>query len=288
MIQIYAEKFAEEVESISGGKMKIQVRANSKLGEDQERLKSCMNVDITFVVHSTASQADLMPNLAVFDLPCVFDSMVDCRKKLDDPAFYSLISEVYTKCGCHLLGMADQGLCVMSTNQSVTSSSDFTGQKIRTPDDPYSPAFWEALGASPTHMDFSRVYTGLQEHIIDGQESSFEDIVSNHLYEQQDYIVETNHLPQMISLIVYDEFYSNLSESEKFIMDEAAATAVEYARQASDERILNYKDIIEKSGTKILALDDDTRAAVRTASESVYRSIQGSISARIYDAYIHN
>ena len=46
-------------------------------------------------------------------------------------------------------------------------------------------------------MTFSEVYIGLQQHTIDAQENPYEVIVSNRLYEQQDYIVETNHLPHL-------------------------------------------------------------------------------------------
>ena len=39
--QIYAEKFADEVERLSDGKMKISVYPNSVLGGDRELLESC-------------------------------------------------------------------------------------------------------------------------------------------------------------------------------------------------------------------------------------------------------
>ena len=47
--QIFAEKFAEEVSQRSGGKMKIQVYANSTLGGDRELLETCADGDIPFV-----------------------------------------------------------------------------------------------------------------------------------------------------------------------------------------------------------------------------------------------
>ena len=102
--------------------------------------------------------------------------------------------------------MADQGFRVMSTNKPVNSFADFKGQKIRTMENSYHLAFWKALGANPTPMSFSEVYIGLQQHTIDAQENPYEVIVSNNLYEQQDYVVETNHLPHLISLIVNDDF----------------------------------------------------------------------------------
>ena len=52
--QIYAEKFAEEVDRLSGGSIKIQVYANSTLGGDRELLESCKDGDIPFVVQNTA------------------------------------------------------------------------------------------------------------------------------------------------------------------------------------------------------------------------------------------
>ena len=48
--QIYAEKFAEEVEELSDGKMKIQVYPNGTIGGDRELLESCKDGDIPFVI----------------------------------------------------------------------------------------------------------------------------------------------------------------------------------------------------------------------------------------------
>ena len=286
--QLFAEKFAEEVSDLSNGKMKIQVYPNSTLGGDRDLLETCADGDIPFVVQNTAPQVSFMSDLAVFDLPCVFDTLEQCRAKIDDPEFYSLISNVYTEGGYHLLGMADQGFRIMSTNKEVNSLKDFKGQKIRTMENSYHLAFWKALGANPTPMTFSEVYIGLQQHTIDAQENPYEVIVSNKLYEQQDYVVETNHLPHLISLIVNDDFFKDLPEDEQDIMTEAAQLATEYAREQSDARIADRVATIEESGTKIITLSDETRAEIRKASESVYRSIQDAIDPAIYDSYMSN
>ena len=284
--QIFAEKFAEEVSDLSNGKMKIQVYANSTLGGDRDLLETCADGDIPFVVQNTAPQVSFMSDLAVFDLPCVFDSLDDCRKTIDDPQFNSLISDVYTKGGYHLLGMADQGFRVMSTNKPVHSLSDFKGQKIRTMENSYHLAFWKALGANPTPMSFSEVYIGLQQHTIDAQENPYEVIVSNNLYEQQDYVVETNHLPHLISLIVNNDFFRNLPDDEQEIMNEAARLATAYAREQSDERIADKVATIEESGTEIITLSDETRRDIREASQGVYDTIKAKINPDIYNSYM--
>lgn len=284
--QIFAEKFAEEVSDLSNGKMKIQVYANSTLGGDRDLLETCADGDIPFVVQNTAPQVSFMSDLAVFDLPCVFDTLDQCRARIDDPEFYSLISNVYTDGGYHLLGMADQGFRIMSTNKKVDSLADFKGQKIRTMENSYHLAFWKALGANPTPMSFSEVYIGLQQHTIDAQENPYEVIVSNRLYEQQDYVVETNHLPHLISLIVNDDFFQNLSREDQDILTQAAETATAYAREQSDARIADRIATIEASGTQIVTLSDETRDAMRDAAASVYVAIQDSIDETIYEAYV--
>ena len=238
--QIFAEKFAEEISELSDGRMKIQVYANSTLGGDRDLLETCADGDIPFVVQNTAPQVSFMGDLAVFDLPCVFDSLDECREKIDNPEFYELISNVYTEGGYHLLGMADQGFRVMSTNKPVYSFSDFKGQKIRTMENSYHLAFWKAIGANPTPMSFSEVYIGLQQHTIDAQENPYEVIVSNNLYEQQDYVVEdepsaASDFPDCQRTISS----GILPEDEQEIMTEAAKIATEYAREQSDARIVD-------------------------------------------------
>jgi len=284
--QIYAEKFAKEVSRLSDGRIKIQVYANSTLGGDRELLESCKDGDIPFVVQNTAPQVTFMPDLAVFDVPCAFDNINDCRKVLDDSAFWKQVGKVYTDGGYQLLGIADQGFRVMSTNKKVTKLSDFKGQKIRTMENPYHLDFWKALGANPMPMSFSEVYIGLQQHTIDAEENPYEVIVSNRLYEQQKYIVETNHLPHLITLIMNEDFYKDMPKADQKIMRKAAAIATVYARNASDDRIKDRISTIEKSGTKILKPDAKLRSDMVNASKGVRKEIRKKVNPAIYDAYL--
>ncbi len=165
--QIYAEKFAEEVDRLSGGRIEIQIYPNSVLGGDRELLESCYDGDIPFVVQNTAPQVNFIPDTAVFDSPCVFDSLEEVRETIDEPEFLDLIRRSYREAGYELLGFADQGFRVMSTNQKVESFEDFAGQKIWTMENQYHLEFWKALGANPTPMNFSEVYIGLQQNTIE-------------------------------------------------------------------------------------------------------------------------
>ena len=284
--QIYAEKFAEEVSLLSDGRMKIQVYPNSVLGGDRELLESCKDGDIPFVVQNTAPQVTFMPDIAVFDMPCVYDNIDSIRKAIDGNRFMEKISAVYKSGGYELLGYADQGFRIMTTNKEVKSMADFKGQKIRTMENSYHLAFWKAIGANPTPMTFSEVYIGLQQGTIDAQENPYEVIVSNKLYEQQKYVVETNHLPHLISLIVSDEFMKDLSQEDQEILREAAKTAKDYAREQSDARIASRVQIIEESGTSIITPDDALRAEIKSKCQPVYEMIEANIDPELAEIYL--
>ena len=150
----------------------------------------------------------------------------------------------------------------------------------------YHMAYWKALGASPTPMTFSEVYIGLQQGTIDAQENPYEVIVSNKLYEQQDYVVETNHLPHLISLIVSEEFMKGLTDEQQQIIREAAETAKQYAREQSDERVASKIKTIEDSGAQIITLSDEVHEQIRKECQPIYESIEKNVSSDIVDAYL--
>ena len=83
--QLFAERFAQEVEELSGGEILIKVYPNSTLGGDRELLESCYDGDIPFLVQNTAPQVTFMSDLAVFDQPCLFDSLAESPGNRPDP-----------------------------------------------------------------------------------------------------------------------------------------------------------------------------------------------------------
>lgn len=284
--QIYAEKFAKEVERLSDGRIKIQVYPNSVLGGDRELLESCYDGDIPFVVQNTAPQVNFIKDTAVFDIPCAFDTLEEVRQTVDKDDFMKLMRQSYRKNGYELLGYSDQGFRIMSSNKEVGAFADFKGQKIRTMENSYHIDFWKSLKANPTPMSYSEVYIGLQQHTIDAQENPYEVIVSNRLYEQQDYVIETNHLPHLISLVVSEEFYQKLSEEDQKILNAAQTVAQEYSREASDDRIADKIKVIEESGTAIIRLENTVREKMVEAAAPVYEEIERVVAPEIMDVYL--
>ncbi len=285
--QIFAEKFAEEVSLLSDGEMKIEVYANSSLGGDTDLLECCMTGDIPFVVQNTAPQVSYLPRLCLFDLPCVFSDIEELHAVLDNEEFMTKINAIYAEKGLELLAMSDQDFRVMTSNVYVETMSDFSGIKIRTMENSYHMAFWKALGANPTPMSFSEVYIGLQQNTIDAQENPYEVIVSNKFYEQQDYVIQTNHLPHLLSLVVSEDFMSGLSEEQQEIIRQAASTASAYAREQAQERVSARISICEEAGSTVVDVSEDLRSQMKAAAADLYEEIRTIVDDdELYYVYI--
>ncbi len=283
---VFAQTFAEEVERLSGGEMEIQVYPQSTLGGDRELMESCKDGDIPFVVQSPAPQVSFMPELCVFDTPCVFDDIEEARAAIDDPEFFSVIQGIYEDAGYQILGLADQCFRVMTSSEPFTGMESFKGQKIRTMENTYHIQFWNAVGASPTPMTFSEVYIGLQQGTIDAQENAYELIVSAKLYEQQEVLVQTNAVPDYITLIVSDDFFRDLDKEQQQIVREAAAIAQEKARESADERREQREEELAAEGMEIVEIDQQTWEEMQEACQPVYENIRKQAGDELVDLYM--
>ncbi len=283
---IMAEKFANEVVRLSDGRLKMKVYPNAMLGGDRELLESCESGDIPFIVQTTAPQIDFIPETAIFNLPCAFADIPELRATVNSPEFLKTVSNAYIKNGYRLLAVGDQGFRVMTSNKPVAALSDFSGIKIRTMENVYHIAFWKGIGASPTPMNFGEVYIGLQQGTIDAQENPYETTVAAKLYEQQKYVIETNHVPHLLTLIASDTFYNKLSDEDRAIVDEAARLAGEYAYQQTDARLGGRLKIITDSGTEVIKVSPELYNEIFETSQPVYDLVRKAVGDELVDAML--
>jgi tripartite ATP-independent transporter DctP family solute receptor len=283
---LYAKQFADLVSEKSNGNMTIQIYSNGQLGGDREIAESVQAGNIDFVTQNTAPQVNFIPELAVFDMPSVFPDVQTARKALD--LYKDTIAPAYEKAGFKIYGFADQGFRTMSTNKKVTSVEDIKGQKIRTMENPYHVEYWKALGANPTPMAFGEVYIGLQQGTIDAQENPYETIVSAKLYEQQKYIINTNHILHIITLIGNPDKYNSLPADYQAIIDESAAEATVWAREQADARVADRVKIMEDYGCEIVDLDPAVLDEMAAKAEGVWATIRSTVGDDLVDKLLED
>lgn len=275
-------KFAELLQSKSKGAFKTEVYPSAQLGGDRELAQSCQAGDVAFVLQTTAPQVNFIPKLSVFDMPMLFTDLKQVRVVLDK--FQPAISKEYEKAGFKILGFGDQGFRVMSSNKKVTTLPDFKGIKIRAMENKYHMAFWKAIGANPTPLPWGEVYLSLQQGTIVAQENPLEVIVAGKIYEQQKYVVMTNHVLHNITIIMSKKIYDKLTPEEQKTVNDAARETVLYAREQADKRVADRIAILKKNNTEIIELSPEVKKEMLDKSQGVYADIRKAVGNDLVDA----
>ncbi len=83
---------------------------------------------------------------------------------------------------------------ITSSAKQVKNVEDLAGFKMRTPASKEALGLFKSLGAAPTPMNFSELYTALQTRVVDGQENPLANIEFGRFYEVQKYLTMSAHM----------------------------------------------------------------------------------------------
>ena len=282
---VFAQTFADYVSELSDGQMKIQVYTASTLGTDLELMESMKDGDIPFIVASPSPQVSYIPQLCVFDTPCVYTDINTFRKNMENEELMDEFREIYREHGYRFLGITDQGFRVMTMSKPYEDLSSIAGQKIRVMENKYHIQFWKCVNANPTPMTFSEVYIGLQQGTIDAQENALPLIVTAKLYEQQKRLIRTNAVPDLVTLIASGKFMDSLTEKQAAIIEEAARLAQADAKDISDQKAEEAVKYLEDAGMEIVTPSEQDYADMRQMCQPVWETIREDCGAELFDEY---
>ena len=282
---VFAQTFADYVSELSGGKMKIQVYTDSTLGTDLELMETMRDGDIPFIAASPSPQVSYIPQLCVFDTPCVYTDIGEFRKNMQNEELMDEFRQIYIDHGYRFLGITDQGFRVMTMSKPYTDISSIAGQKIRVMENKYHIQFWKSVNANPTPMTFSEVYIGLQQGTIDAQENALPLIVTAKLYEQQKRLIRTNAVPDPVTLIASGKFMDSLTKEQRSIIEEAARRAQADANAISDEKAETATQYLEEAGMEIVTPSDEDYEKMRQMCAPVWDTIRQDCGEELFNAY---
>lgn len=281
------EKFAQLIEEKSGGSITVELYPGGQLGNTTEFTESVVAGSIDIGTGMTTDLVDFVPEMGLFDMPNLFSSIDEMRALLTSDYAMVTVNEYCENAGVHMLGFSDAGFRQLTTNKVVNSLADLQGQKIRVMTNNYHIAYWNALGASATPMQFTEVFMGLQQNAIDGEENPYMNIVGNNFQEVQNYIVETNHLGHIITFFMNSDLYDSLPANTQALVDECAAEAVEYAAQVANESIEIDKQVCLDAGCEILTLSDEDYATLREKAQVVYDMVRETLGDEKVDELLN-
>lgn len=248
---IWAEKFAELLSEKTDGTLTVEIYPNASLAAyDMEPLQSGI-CDFTQYVPSSAT--DLDPRLGAFDAPYLYENEAHRQATFDyhsEPM--QTINESLQSSNVILLGSFCSGYRQTTCNFPIYNLDDMKGAKIRVVPSELYLSLFEAFGAAATPMNFSDVSTALITNVIDGQENPLSVICTNSLYEIQDYLIMTNHMPTNHGLWMNYTTYSKLSERQQQACWDAAYEASIWMDDQIAQMEEDYLQTCKDSGMTVI------------------------------------
>ena len=271
-----AEKFAELVKEATGGRVEIKTHHSGTLGKIRETLEMARVGTVDFVVAGAGQLTAYVPEYGIVVLPYLWKDTPTMFKALDGP-FGETINKATNKQGLELVEWWDNGFRHISNNRRpIMKPDDLKGLKIRCLPAKVHVAFFKALGAVPTPMDFTELYQGLQSGVVDAQENPPSMVYANKFHEVQKYYSLTGHVNEPGVVVVCQASMKKMpADLQKAVRAAARKTAIW-------QRALNEKDneaVMKKlaaEGMKINEVPAETISVFRETAHKVYpEAIQG-------------
>src|SRR5690606_32619273 len=105
------------------------------------------------------------------------------------------------------------------------------GLNIRAPGIEVYIETWKHLGANPTPMALTEVYTALQQGTVEAQENPLANSFDFGFHEVAPYLVLTNHVYSATVFMFNKDYFNNLPADIQEIIEQAAKEAAEYRSQ---------------------------------------------------------
>jgi TRAP-type transport system periplasmic protein len=252
-------KFAELVGERTDGRIEVRVFPGAQLGSELEMAEGLRLGTLDFTAVSVGNVTPLLPKVGLLGAPYLIESNEHRERLIDsDGLFFAALAEAVddSDAGVELLGITTAGVrSLYNRVRPVATPEDLKGLKIRVMTSDIQMKGWEALGAVPTPMAFSEVYSALASGVIDGAENSPMFLYTMRHHEVADFYSLTQHMVAMGVFLASKRTLDGLPDDLRQIIVEAAAEATAYEHAFDEEMNKEYLDKLVKAGVEINEVD---------------------------------
>ncbi|SFT41095.1 TRAP transporter substrate-binding protein [Halomonas saccharevitans] len=278
-MEIFQEQLAERTD----GDLTAQLFPNMQLGGAGENVDQVNSGAIMGTWIGISYLSRTVPELEALSLPFAFDSREDAFALIDGEVG-ELLDEKLAEAGFTALGYMELGFRhVTNSVHPLETVEDFQDLKIRLQPNQTHLDTFRAIGANPVSMDINEVYGALQQGVLDGQENPYSIISTKRLDEVQNYLSDTGHFYDYIVVVANRDKFEGLSEDEQQAVNEAMAEAVAWQRETAAEEDTAARETLIERGMQFTPISDETRSALRDASQGVVDDLRDKIGAEIVD-----
>lgn len=278
--------FAKIVESQTNGDIEVQVFSGGKLGDERPNIEAAQLNNIQVATPSGGVLANFSKKIRVINLPFLLTDQKVAYKVLNESAVGQKLLDSLSEIGLIGLAFGDYGMRNLTSKKEIKNMADLKGLKIRTMKVPDHLALWKNMGANPTPIAFSELYTALQQGVADGQENPYETIFLSKFYEVQKYITVVGHIYDLQPIIMSKKFYDGLPQNYQKIVRNAAQIANKYLWYITGKQNDTFKQQCEKAGMTINYFSKEEMAKSLEVNKPLVDQIRNVAGDKLVDEYI--
>lgn len=264
-----SEKIAADLDTATGGKMKIAVSPLQKLGNEAQVVNLMQAGAVHFSLFTVGGLANREESLLGWSLPYVFKDVPHAARAAGTPAAREMLKRLETS-GLVGLGYAFAGMRQVLSLQPVATPKDLAGKKVRSFPSPVYNDWWLANGAAPTAMPLSEVAPSLTTKLLDAVDIDLDALVGLKFYQQAPNLSLTNHMAFPAVIAVSKKWWDARTDAERETIRKVVADAEKWGMQvAADAEVSNLKKA-QADGTKVIAFDVKAFQAVAAPVRDKY------------------
>lgn len=279
---IACEMMKEYIEEATNGSVIVELYSGNQIGADQEVFEGLPLGVAQMVPCGSDIIGNYCPEYGLLSLPYLFDDIEHVDEVMSS-GFGDALLEKLDALGYVGLGFGDFGFRHISNNvRPIETVEDVSGLKIRTMTTPLHLEMFEAMGANPTPMDFSELFSALQQGVVDGQENPLSNIYSNKLHEVQKYLTLDGHVFTFVTFVVAKDWFDALDATQQQAIRDGVdiATAHMSASCVSEDEVALEAMIAE--GIEVVYPTDEAMDGFREAVSAMSESNGNAINAEMY------
>lgn len=251
-----AEVFAPAVSEFAA----YEPHYNASLIAQGSELEAIANGDLEMSIASAQELATFFPEFSIFATGYVHQDAAHQVKVFNDPLMDPFKQKVEDELGVKLLAVMYLGrrhvnLRFSRSERNVMKPEDLAGVNLRMPGSDAWQFLGKALGANPTPMAFTEVYTALQTGSVDGQDNPLPTVVDSKFYEVTKQISLTSHLVDLNYVAFSKAVWDKLSAEQQATVKKAAEDAAESGRQAQLKKEEDLVAFLTDKGLEIYEPD---------------------------------
>jgi tripartite ATP-independent transporter DctP family solute receptor len=275
-----AKLLSDTISELSDGEMNLLLYPGAQLGDDRAMLQQLSMGDLDFTFAEFGRMGLWIPRAEAVMLPYVVKDFDHSKRIFNSDFGLEVREEMLTKFNWRALDTWYNGTRQTSSNRPLNDIKDFKGLKLRVPNAKANLSFAKYSGASPTPMAFAEVYLALQTNAVDGQENPLTTFNTMKFYEVQPNLAMTNHILNDQMILVSEDKWSNLSDKQKNIINQAVKVAGEQHTSFVTKQEKDLISFFKKEGVNITYPE---LAPFREAMKPVYKEFDEKIGKAIVE-----